>query len=303
MNYPLPVPTNRMNKADSAALEAAVAALEKTSFAKKLAHLAGRQIGFAGRIMPAKLQQVSAIAARRALFGAMNFALASLKGKPVADTRRRHQRLAMVSGAVGGALGLASLPVELPISTTIMLRAIADIARAEGEDLSDPAAAMACLEVFALGGHGEDEKVMEGGYLALRGLFAKSVSDAAAYVAKSGVSSEVGARPRPLDRNDLGAFWRRRLAKDGGASRARYRRDQWRRDQSRFHRTLPNARARTFHRAAAGAGIWTARSAGRIRAHRPRGRLLAGGSRGSGLSRLSPTPAPLPANCRSVWFR
>ena len=58
MTYPLPVPTNRMNKADSAALEAAVAALEKTSFAKKLAHLAGRQIGFAGRVMPAKLQQV-----------------------------------------------------------------------------------------------------------------------------------------------------------------------------------------------------------------------------------------------------
>ena len=190
MTYPLSVPTNRMNKADSAALEAAVAALEKTSFAKKLAHLAGRQIGFAGRVMPAKLQQMSAIAARRALFGAMNVALASLKGKPVADTRLRHRQLAMVSGALGGALGLASLPVELPISTTIMLRAIADIARAEGEDLSDPAAAMACLEVFALGGHGEDEKVMEGGYLALRGLFAKSVSSAAAYVAHGGVSSE-----------------------------------------------------------------------------------------------------------------
>lgn len=190
MTYPLPVPTNRMNKADSAALEAAVAALEKTSFAKKLAHLAGRQIGFAGRVMPAKLQQVSAIAARRALFGAMNVALASLKGKPIADTRLRHRQLAMVSGALGGALGLASLPVELPISTTIMLRAIADIARAEGEDLSDPAAAMACLEVFALGGHGEDEKVMEGGYLALRGLFAKTVSDAAAYVGRRGVASE-----------------------------------------------------------------------------------------------------------------
>ena len=189
--------------------------------------------------MPAKLQQVSAIAARRALFGAMNVALASLRGKRVADTRLRHRQLAMVSGALGGALGLASLPVELPISTTIMLRAIADIARAEGEDLSDPAAAMACLEVFALGGHGEDEKVMESGYLALRGLFAKSVSDAAAYVVRGGVASEFGARARPFDRHDLGAFWRRRLAEDGGAGRARSRRDQWRGDQSRFHRTLP----------------------------------------------------------------
>ncbi|MGA8169489.1 MAG: EcsC family protein [Methylocystis sp.] len=190
MTYPLPVPTNRLSKADNAALEEAVAALEKTSFAKRLSLLAGRQIGFAGRFIPPKLQQVSADAARRALFGAMHVALASLRGKPLADTRLRHRQLAMVSGALGGALGLASLPVELPISTTIMLRAIADIARAEGEDLGDPAAAMSCLEVFALGGHGEDEKVMEGGYLALRGLFAKSVSDAAAYVAQTGVASE-----------------------------------------------------------------------------------------------------------------
>ena len=50
---------------------------------------------------------------------------------------------------------------------------------------------MALLEVFALGGHGEDGKVMEGGYLALRKLlFAKSVSDAATCVARSGVASD-----------------------------------------------------------------------------------------------------------------
>jgi len=188
VTYPLPVPTNRINKADSAALEAAVAALEKTSFAKKLAHLAAarwlRRSSHAGETPADECDRGA-----KALFGAMNVALASLKGSP-SPIRGCASPAAMVSGALGGALGLASLPVELPISTTIMLRAIADIARAEGEDLSDPAAAMACLEVFALGGHGEDEKVMEGGYLALRGLFAKSVSNAAAYVAHSGAVSE-----------------------------------------------------------------------------------------------------------------
>jgi hypothetical protein len=35
---------------------------------------------------------------------------------------------------VGGGFGLAALPVELPISTIIMLRSIGDIARSEGED-------------------------------------------------------------------------------------------------------------------------------------------------------------------------
>jgi hypothetical protein len=190
LSYALPVPLTRLSRADLAALEGAVAALEKVSFARRLAQLAGRQIGFAGRALPPRLQQASAIAARRALESALRVALASLEGKPIADTRVRHRQLAMVSGAVGGAFGLASLPLELPISTTIMLRTIADIARAEGEDLSDPEAAMACLEVFALGGHGEDEKVLEGGYLAVRGLLAKSVSDAARYVAKRSLASE-----------------------------------------------------------------------------------------------------------------
>ena len=190
MSYALPVPTTRLSHEDRAALEAAVAALEKTSFARRLAQLAGRQIGFAGKVMPPQLQQASALAARRALEAGLRVALRSLDGKPARDGRLRHRQLAMASGALGGAIGFAGLPLELPISTTIMLRAIADIARSEGEDLSDPQTAMACLEVFALGGHGEGEKVMEGGYLALRGLFAKSVSDAATYVAQNAAATE-----------------------------------------------------------------------------------------------------------------
>ena len=63
-----------------------------------------------------------------------------------------HKSIAVLAGAAGGAFGIASLPIELPFSTTIMLRSIADIGRTEGQDLSDPRTALACLEVFALGG-------------------------------------------------------------------------------------------------------------------------------------------------------
>jgi hypothetical protein len=44
-----------------------------------------------------------------------------------------------------------ALPIELPISTVIMLHSIGDIARAEGEDQSDPETALSCLHVLALG--------------------------------------------------------------------------------------------------------------------------------------------------------
>ena len=47
-----------------------------------------------------------------------------------------HKVLAGTSGGIGGAFGLAALPIELPVSTTIILRSIADIARSEGHDLS-----------------------------------------------------------------------------------------------------------------------------------------------------------------------
>jgi EcsC protein family len=69
---------------------------------------------------------------------------------------------------------LAALPVELSASTVIMLRSIADIARSEGEDLSDPDAAPSCAEVFALGGRAGSADVSESGYFAVRSMLAKT---------------------------------------------------------------------------------------------------------------------------------
>ena len=91
-------------------------------------------------------------------------------------------------------LGLAALPFELPISTTILLRSIAEIAREEGEDLSAPEAAFACVEVFALGGQGGGESAFESGYFTVRAALAKSVSDSARFVAAQGVA----ALPAPV---------------------------------------------------------------------------------------------------------
>jgi hypothetical protein len=72
----------------------------------------------------------------------------------------------------------------------LMLRAIADIARAEGENLSDPNSALACLEVFALDGRETTTSISESGYFAIRGLLARTVSEAARYVASRGVIDE-----------------------------------------------------------------------------------------------------------------
>ena len=77
-------------------------------------------------------------------------ALRTMEKEPKAASRLLYKALAAVSGAVGGGFGLAALPVELPISTIIMLRSIGDVARSEGEDLADPESAPSLSRAHAL---------------------------------------------------------------------------------------------------------------------------------------------------------
>jgi EcsC protein family len=114
--------------------------------------------------------------------------MVTLDDKPQAKSWEILHKLAVAAtGAGGGAFGLAGIPVELPLSTTIMLRSIADIARSEGERLGAPEAKLACLEVFALGGRNRSDDATESAYFMVRSALAKSVSDAAKHMAEKGL--------------------------------------------------------------------------------------------------------------------
>jgi hypothetical protein len=96
----------------------------------------------------------------------------------------------LCTGFVGGIGGLPALVVELPLSTVIMLRSIADIARSQGEDLHSTEARLACLEVFALGGQSPEDRVGGYRYFAVRGAMATAVSEAAQFIAERGLAVE-----------------------------------------------------------------------------------------------------------------
>jgi len=180
----------RLTAQETEELRRAVACLEGTSFAQRLTEAVGRPVGIVSRTMPQLARRVIAHASETALRGALKLALRTLDLNAQArPANRAHKLAAAASGAIGGALGLAALPIELPVSTTILLRSIAEIARQEGEDLNAPDAAFACLEVFALGGQAE-EAAFESGYFAIRAALAKSVSDSARFVAAEGVSAQ-----------------------------------------------------------------------------------------------------------------
>ena len=182
--------TTKMTPADHAALMDAVRRLERIGLAMRVSNMLGRKLNAAKSFAPEQMTKIVDGAAMAAMRVALRTAIASLAGKPLQNRNRAHKFMVAASGAAGGALGLLSLPVELPVTTTLMLRAIADIARAEGEDISDPEAALACLEVFALDGREASASVSESGYFAIRGLLARTVSEAARYVATRGIIDE-----------------------------------------------------------------------------------------------------------------
>jgi len=169
-------------------LQFAARCLDGHGFAARLTALLGRQVEALGRALPSPARRQIARAAERALKAALRLAVRTIdENKPAKASKGAHKAAAAASGALGGAFGLASAAIELPISTTILLRSIAEIAREEGEDLARPEAALACIEVFALGGEAAGEAAIEGGYFAVRGALAKSVSESARFLAQRGL--------------------------------------------------------------------------------------------------------------------
>jgi hypothetical protein len=80
----------------------------------------------------------------------------------------------------------------LPVTTALILRSIADVARSEGEALDDPRAVFACYEVLTLGGRGSADDGSESGYFAARALLAQQVAAAAQHVAAHGMAASAG---------------------------------------------------------------------------------------------------------------
>ncbi len=171
-------------------LRRAKALLENPGLAAKLSSAIGSPIERGLRRLPASWQKGVHQAAHAAMMKALDVAVTTLGGKPAAKSRDSlHKIAAAASGAAGGAFGLAALTWELPLSTTLMLRSIADIAAAEGEDPRHIETRLACLSVFALGSsRSQSDNAAESGYFAARAALASAVSEASKYLAEKGIA-------------------------------------------------------------------------------------------------------------------
>ncbi|PCE31739.1 EcsC family protein [Burkholderia ubonensis] len=189
---------------DRDALRRAKQVLESPSLTMKLTSLLGtpieKMIGRLPDFATGKINDATQLALRKCL----NLALRTLGKAPAPDadapemhdkpSNLLHKLAVATTGAAGGAFGFFALPVELPVTTTLIFRSVCDIARSEGEDLSSVDTQLQCLAVLGMGGNpARNEEDADLGYFVLRGALAQAISKASSDITSKGIGAHGSA--------------------------------------------------------------------------------------------------------------
>jgi hypothetical protein len=170
-------------------LRAAKDLLENPGLAAKVSNYVGTPIEKGLKKLPESWSAAVNDITRKSIEKALDIALLTIDNNERGSSSNWWHKLAVAAtGAGGGAFGMPALAIELPVSTTIMLRSIADIARSEGEDLHCADGRLQCVQVLALGSKAKSDDGTESGYFVARAALAKSISEAAAHLTKKGLS-------------------------------------------------------------------------------------------------------------------
>lgn len=198
---------------DLALLAGAVAQLERPGLAGRLAAVVGTPVEKLLERLPAVIQEQINHVTEEALTKALQVAMKTLDGQAAkAPWNLTHKVAATISGVTGGMFGAPALVAELPVTTVIILRSIADIARSKGENLTDAEVRLACLEVFALGSGDErtpggavevlspeaeaESKAIRASYFFTRAAMAQQVTSAAEILTRGSASGSATALTR-----------------------------------------------------------------------------------------------------------
>jgi hypothetical protein len=187
--------SSTLDAAELKQLENAVVLLEFPGFIARVADVIGTPVEKAIQLLPEKVSSSLGELTQAAVMGSLRVALATLDTHvpgqaPPEPSNGWHKLAAAVSGGAGGAFGVAALAVELPLSTTLMMRSIADVARSEGADLSHLPTLLECVQVLALGGPSASDDASEAGYFATRMNLARMVTEASAHLLEFGLERE-----------------------------------------------------------------------------------------------------------------
>jgi len=167
------------------ALRTAFLILERPGFAARISEAAGKPVHRALRMTPRSIETPLVRAIEAALTRALDLAIRSLVDAP--GREGGSFALAGASGAISGFFGAGALALELPMTTTLILRAIAEVARRHGEDLSKFEPRIQCVAVLGLAAQGRESPDV--GYFAARAAFGRLISGASVALFERGAAS------------------------------------------------------------------------------------------------------------------
>ena len=174
-----------------AELKRAKKLLENPNLAIKITNYIGLPIEKAMKLLPEKAHTIISKASREALLKALEYSMVTIiDNQKIKTSKKINKLLTTISGGIGGAFGLAAIPIELPISTMLILKSIAEIARSEGHDINTIETKLSCIEVFALGGNSKKDDASDNSYWVMRAVMAKEISGAAKYLGQKGFAKE-----------------------------------------------------------------------------------------------------------------
>jgi len=193
-------PSTTLSQEDRDALWRAKQVLESPSLTMKLTGMLGAPVEKMIARLPdfatGKINDATQLALRKCL----NIALRTLGKPPAPDaepdkpSNLLHKLAVATTGAAGGAFGFLALPVELPVTTTLIFRSVCDIARSEGEDLGSVDTQLQCLAVLGMGGNPDkQEEDADLGYFVLRGALAQAISKASSDITTKGIAAHSSA--------------------------------------------------------------------------------------------------------------
>ena len=175
--------TRAISEADKVILTEAFRRLEEPSYAIRLSSALGCPVGATLSLLPARLVSILDTMTRIMIRRTFEFGVCCLASEKKQFGPQFKRRLCTLTGALGGFVGGAGTLIEIPISTSLMLASIAEIAKSEGEDLQCPETRFACLSVFAMGGLAKEDDDANYGYYSLRMALQAPINEATRFLA------------------------------------------------------------------------------------------------------------------------
>lgn len=158
--------------------------LDNPSFLIRAAAAAGKPLDHALKLVPAAARERVQKSVQAALERGLDVITKTipkrtnrfeLAAKTAKTQGLLHSAATFGTGAFAGFFGAATLPVELPLTTAIMLRSIAQTAAEFGHDIRSRETQLECLYVLSLGAKGPGESAYWSSRLAFTDLIRQAI--------------------------------------------------------------------------------------------------------------------------------